>query len=317
MDIPIFVNIEALPPRVGILWLEGVATYEDPSAGVCFRYRYPENNDSKPNNDFDDLEIIAERMGGPKISHRLIKADAYLYNLGLSEIPKDITSEAMVEIFHYACSDIAAVVEQGHYSLFEVMKTAMLSVPPSAPEPMWLWAAMRYRQVNQPPHFEDDQDRVSHLAVRSDGMFINKVRYTYPASIPANLAYADFLLFLFEWQYSVKQLVAGKTAVPASGSPEDSEWVRAVTELRNTMLPNPLWLFDPEVAMARQAEMVADHFQAETDGPEYQTDKHEAKEAIQHEIAHAIFAYLEKEMALKIDIGGFGTFVDARTPSET
>jgi hypothetical protein len=223
----------------------------------------------------------------------------------------------MVEIFHLAFSDIAAVVDQGHYKQFEVMKAAMLNVPPSATEPTWLWVAMRYRQVSQPPHVEDDQDRVSHLAVRSDGMFINKVRYTYPASIPANLAYSDFLLFLFEWQYSVKQLVAGKTAVPASGSPEEPEWVRAVTELQNTMLPNPLWFFDSEVAKARQAELVADHLRAETDGPECQTDKHEAKEAIQHEVAHAIFSFLEREMALKIDIGGFGTFVDARIPSKT
>ncbi len=88
----------------------------------------------------------------------------------------------MLEIFQHAFSDIAGLAERGDYQHFEVMTSQMLAMPPDSPDPIWLWAAIRYRPIMK-AGVRSDADRISHLAVRSDGGYINKVRYTYSASL--------------------------------------------------------------------------------------------------------------------------------------
>lgn len=311
-DIPIFDAVEALPPRIGLLWLADVEVFEDPRAGVCFRYRYPEKDSHGP----ADLDAIAERLGGPRPDLRLLKADVYLYNPGLPVVPADLMSDETVAILQQALAEVTFVAEQGHYQQFEIMSAGLLNVPPAAAESAWLWAAMRYRQTRG-PLADDDQDRVSHLAVRTDGGYINKVRYTYTAAIPASRAYSDFLLFLFEWRHSIGRVLAGKGAVPPSGDPDDPEWLRTVTELQIASLPHPLWFFDPTAAEARQAELLMDHLQVEAGAPERPLEGHEVRDAVHHEVAHAIFSILEREMAMDIEIGGFGAVADGRNPPKT
>jgi hypothetical protein len=311
-NIPIFSTIETLPPRTGLLWLVDVGAYKDQRAGFHFQYRYLENNSRAPAGEPNGIEAIADRLSGPKPNLRLLKADTYLYNAGLSAVPADLMSDDMIAIFHQAMADIVATAEQGRYQQFEVMTAGPLNVPPEAAEPAWVWAAMRYRPVKGPGN-DDDQDRVSHLAVRTDGGYINKVRYTYPAALPPSLAYSSFLLFLFEWRHSIERVLAGKSPVPPSGDFNDPKWLRAVTELRTVPLPHPLGFFDRTAAEARQAELLAGHLH----GPERPFDKFELREALVHEAAHALFSDLEREMALEIGMGGFGGFADGRTPPKT
>ena len=156
----------------------------------------------------DELEVLAERLSGPALDFRLVKADVYLYDLGLPVVPVDLRSDDMMEIFRQALAEISAVVKQGDYHQFELMMAELLAMPPLGGEPTWLWAAMRYRQGKKTEE-DYDQDRVSHLAIRTDAGLTNKVRYTYPATLAPALAYAGFLLFLFEWKHSIYRVIAG------------------------------------------------------------------------------------------------------------
>lgn len=220
----------------------------------------------------------------------------------------------MGAIFQHALDEIRDLVRRGRYHHFEIMMAELLALPPHAAEPSWIWAAMRYRQAKG-PGVASDEDRVSHLVLRSDGNHINKVRYTYPATFPPSLTYAGFILFLFEWKHSLNRLLAGKAAVRPAGDPSDEEWVRMVDELRNVPLPHALGFFDQTLAEARQTELVAHHFSAVSDAAERRVEEHQIRAALHHEVAHAIFSILEKEMAIQVDFGGLGAFVDVRKPS--
>jgi hypothetical protein len=301
-----------VPNRVGVLWLADIEVYEDRRAGVALRYVYPDLDEPSPPRDpSDPLAAAAERSRGPKPDFHLVKANVYLYNLGLSEVPTDLRSDGMLEIFQHAFSDIASLVERGDYQQFEVMISRMLAMPPDSQDPVWLWAAMRYRQTTK-ASVRSDADRISHLVVRSDGGHINKVRYTYPASLPPALAYAGFLLFLFEWKHSVDRVLAGGSPVPPEGDTADLHWTRMVAELKQVPLPHVLGFFDESVAAARQAEIVGHHFAVSGDSSERELEPDEIRAAMRHEIAHTAFTILEKDMAIELDFGGIGSFVDGR-----
>jgi hypothetical protein len=312
-DIPIFGAVDRLPYRVGILWLADVDVYPDPRAGVGFRYIFPDEDKPPPRDEFDPAVVAAERARGPKPELSLVKADAFLYHLGLSALPSDVTSDQMREILQHAFNDIGTLIERGEYQHFEVLMSQMLAMPPHTGEPVWLWLSMRYRQATK-PNVRWATDCVSHLVVRTDGGYINKIRYTYPASLAPQLAYSGFLLFLFEWKHSVDRVLTGRSAIPPEGDKGDAEWMRMVAELKDVRLPHPLGFFDETLVAARQAEIVSDHFAASGYDQERKLEVHETGTALLHEFAHTIFAGLEKDMAIELDYGGLGSFVDARPP---
>lgn len=183
--IPVFGNENRLPARIGGLALESVDQYPDPNLGVMVRYGLPP----------------------------LVKADAYLYDLGMSDIPEDLQSPLVVQFFEESLHGVTMAAEQGIYRDFEILGSGYLNLPPESPEPFCLGASFAYRQNSEAPIpvvFPDksgvinDVGRVvSHLALRIDRGYINKVRYNYPESA-GEAGFAGFLGFIMEWTESVK-----------------------------------------------------------------------------------------------------------------
>lgn len=176
--LPIFRDESRLPTRLAGLDFEGVHYYPQPGMGVSVRY------------------------GGPGVA----KADAYLYDLGLTDVPTDLKSERVVEWFREACGGVFEAARRGVYSDLEVRASQFLHLPADAPEPFALWASFVYAQAPAPGVGYTGK-RVSNLALRTDHGQINKVRYTYPdpgAGEAADAALAAFLRFLVEWTDAVR-----------------------------------------------------------------------------------------------------------------
>jgi len=178
--IPIFWTEESLPPVCGGLEFRGVETYDDPNLGVGIRYQ------------------------GPFSLH----ADVFLYDLGLSEIPQDLHSKEVIQIYQDSLDSLFAAAEAGRYLELENISTQYLHVPLDAPEPFCLWGIFTYRQAKGDDVLFTGK-QVSHMTLRTDHGFINKVRYTYPDS--EDTEYEDFegfLLFLLEWNDAVQEFIS-------------------------------------------------------------------------------------------------------------
>jgi hypothetical protein len=171
--IPVFGSESQLPASVGGLAFVHVEYFADPRLGVSIRYGKPTT----------------------------AKADAYLYDLGLSDIPSDLGLQQVVEWFQHSCQDVMLAAERGLYLDFEVLASRYLHIPPGAPDPFCLWASFAYRQISGPGVFTGR--RVSNLALRTDRGHINKVRYTYPEDAGEH-GFAGFLGFVVEWTYLVQ-----------------------------------------------------------------------------------------------------------------
>ena len=242
---------------------------------------------------------------------QLVTADVYLYTAGFAEIPTDLESAQMHDIFDASLNEIGVAAARGIYEGLEFMTRGSLALPPHALDPVWLWAVIRYRQADGAA--VATRDRVSHLAIRSDSGWIMKLRYTYPAVLPPQWAYNSFLVFAFEWKHSVDRFRAGRGAVPPEGDASDPVWQRLVGELRRAPLPHRLGFFDPVLAEAYQEELMAGLLHADEDAPERELDEHEA-DLVLHEMSHAIYAILEGEMALQLPSAGLGQFVEGHRP---
>jgi hypothetical protein len=173
-SIPIFGDELHLPHRLAELDYVELKVYSDQRLGVCARY----GNDSD------------------------VRADAYLYDLGLASIPEDLRAAEVAEWFRQACSDVFHQGQQGHYLDLQVQVSQYLHIPQDAPEPFCLWAVFQFRGAPDPQIAFEGQ-RVSHLALRTDRGYINKVRFTYPESMEAS-AFPAFLAFLQEWTHAVQ-----------------------------------------------------------------------------------------------------------------
>ncbi len=175
-QIPIFVVEASLPPICGGLFLCDVKVLEDPRLGVAIRYQ-------------------AEN----------VHADTFLYDLGLPDIPMDLRSSDVHEWFQKAWQDILLVSEREHYRDFQPLAFQFLHLPPEAPEPFCLWAAFSYRSVVDPQASSAGRT-VSHLTLRTDLGFINKVRYSYSEDEQLKEAqFHAFLFFLLEWTAAVQE----------------------------------------------------------------------------------------------------------------
>lgn len=294
-SIPIFVEKDNLPLRVGRLVLGDIDIYSEKAYGVRIHYY----------------------AGGD------IKADIYLYNLGISELPQNMKSSEMSEIFQMSYSEIISAAQQGIYENLEVMISRYLRLPGSNLEPKcWMWSAFRYKH-SASPHQTSTFDLVSHLAMRIDRGFINKVRYTYSGHLEEQ-EFSHFLEFLVEWRQAVQsfQIDTKNQATHVDGLPPDLvAFTQLFPKLSGSKQVLPLSFFNLQTLMEKEAESAKDIVGEYSDDKAipYQGRNINAytSEGLHHEVAHAIFSLLEDEMALTVNIAGFPRRIDLRPPKET
>ena len=184
--IPVFGTRDKVPPLVDHLILEGVDQYPDPRLGVMIRYGIPP----------------------------IVKADAYLYDLGLPDISEDLHSPQVSQLFEESLQSVLMAADQGLYLDLEVLGSGYINVPPDATDPLCLCTSFAYRQNSQAPvpsagipgkHgvINDVGRLVSHLAMRVDRGYINKVRFNYPENA-GERAFGGFVRFMTEWTEAVQ-----------------------------------------------------------------------------------------------------------------
>lgn len=190
--IPVFGSKDQLPASIAGLDLESVDHYPDPKLGVMVRYGMPP----------------------------FVKADAYLYDLGLTDIPGDLQSPRVAQWFQESFEGVLMAAKQGIYRDFEVLGSGYINVPPDAPDPLCLCASFTYRQdsgASVPVVFPEKEGTpvitdigrlVSHMALRTDRGYINKVRFNYPEEAGEG-GFAGFLNFMVEWTRVVQTAPAG------------------------------------------------------------------------------------------------------------
>jgi len=174
--IPLFEREQSLPRRVGLLPYREATVYDDERLGIKIRY--------------------ASVTG--------VKADIYLYDLGLTDIPSDIESPIVQEYFKDACGDVFVAEKRGILLELELKTSQYLYLPRDTPKPMYLWASFYYRQAPGPSTTFEGM-RYSHLALRTDKGYINKIRYTYP-DIGDENASRGLVAFLMDWHNVVQHI---------------------------------------------------------------------------------------------------------------
>ena len=186
-SIPIFGTEDQIPATIAGLGLESVERYPDPRLGVMVRYGIPP----------------------------WVKADVYLYDMGLTDISDDLESPQVIELFQESLQGVVMAASQGIYRDFEIIQSGYINLPPEAPEPLCLCASFAYRQnaeASIPVVFPDRTDTpvindigrlLSHMAMRTDRGYINKVRFNYPEAAGEG-GFAGFLNFLTEWTNAVQ-----------------------------------------------------------------------------------------------------------------
>jgi hypothetical protein len=220
--IPVFGGEDRVPGSVAGLNLIDVIRYEDPRMGAEFRYGFPP----------------------------ICKADAYLYDMGLTGIPEDLRAQPVLEAFRQSYDGVMQTARIGITRDLEELGTSILTLPDEPSTPFCYYASFAYRQNEQPPHVprgliaDEDREYVasdigrvrSHLAVRADRGFINKIRFTYveratepsylgidPAELPEHLrndvAFAGFWNFLLAWTRAVQSAPTLMASQPAGSSP--------------------------------------------------------------------------------------------------
>jgi hypothetical protein len=182
--LPLFGEERFLPAVVAGLNLEGVHHYPQPELGISVRYG-----------------------AGP------VKADAYLYDLGLPDVPSDLRAPQVMEWFQEACGGVFTAAERGMYSDVKVLASQFLVLDADPASPFCLWAAFSLAQ-NPGPGTSHTGPRISHLVLRTDRGYINKIRYTYPEPAPEGV-FASFVDFITGWTRAMRE-APGHTA--GSGS---------------------------------------------------------------------------------------------------
>jgi len=149
--IPVFGVESSIPRKCAGLSFSEVNYYDDPRLGIGIRY------------------------DGPTPIH----ADTYLYDLGLPHITNDLTSPEVMLWFQQSCHDIFRYAELGIYLNLEEVNSKFLYFPEDDPDPFCLWASFTY---NTAPGkgISYTGKLMSHIALRTDREFINKVRFSHP-----------------------------------------------------------------------------------------------------------------------------------------
>ncbi len=257
-------------------------------------------------NEDAELKMVSELFRGPLGATPPVKADVYLYDVGIQNLPEDLHSSQMDALFQQAIGVIEAVVSTGAYTHFEYLIADVLTVPPDCPEPTWIWLAMRYRQ-KPTTGTEVEEDRLSPLAMRAEAKYIHKVRSGHVGS---SLSIRRLSTLLWGWRHSVCRVANGQPANLEEDELPDEQWTRILAKLQTPALPHALGFFDQVDAEARQSAALAQHFSGDVEVPEVELEGDDVRDAYLHETAHAVFSFLEKQMKIDLHIGGFAEFVD-------
>jgi hypothetical protein len=150
---------------------------------------------------FQSVEIYTDSRLGASATYMLspsVVADVYLYDFG-REISQDVESPEILEYFQGAYHDILRAADQGIYQDLQVKVSKYLHLPPTADQPFCLWAAFAFRQAPT-AQFPAGEECISHLVLRPDRGYINKLRFTYPSNpTTEDQSFEQFLNFFRDW----------------------------------------------------------------------------------------------------------------------
>jgi hypothetical protein len=181
--IPLFETEGALPGFLGALRYEGFEAFEDAGLGVRLAY-----------------------------GSGLTRADVYLYDSGTPYVSNEIDSEEVETHFLQAYSNILEAAKMGGYERFQAGAVEWMQLPGDFPRPSYHWATFVFggrhgvrngtRKGSDSCEGDDSGLFVSHLMVRSDGGYINKIRYTVPLEDAEQVE--GLIQFLVDWQNTVQ-----------------------------------------------------------------------------------------------------------------
>ena len=107
-----------------------------------------------------------------------IKADVYIYNLGLTAIPDGIESRELVGVFEQARREVHDMEKSGSYQSVKKLSEDVASFGHFASAPRALRAYFSFTQ--------DGTDRFSHIYLTAYKNLFLKIRFTYPKEQKAN-----------------------------------------------------------------------------------------------------------------------------------
>jgi len=175
-NIPVFGVEAAIPPTCGGLSFCGMEFYGESDHDASFRYTGP----------------------------GFIRADAYLIKEDGEDITGDLQSPVVIQLFQNACEALFMAAEAGIYLDLETLVSREICLPHEPATPFCLWGAFAYRQAPGPDVIFTER-QISHLSMRIDRGYINKVRYTYPdGEMMAKEGCAFFMAFIEEWTAAIR-----------------------------------------------------------------------------------------------------------------
>jgi hypothetical protein len=169
IDIPIFDDEDALPIQLHRLKYAFFQLYSDPRGGISLRYGNPDGT----------------------------VADVYLYDGGFEKLPDGVRFGEMDRLFESECHQIIAV-KAGLCSDFRPTKSQELKLLGGS-EPSHLCMTFTYSSPDARGVM------TSHMAIRADMGFLNKVRYTYPSAFGES-GLVGFEAFLRDWGHAIDAL---------------------------------------------------------------------------------------------------------------
>lgn len=177
--IPVFGVESSVPAMCALLSLTEIYSYDDPRMGVGFKYEGPD----------------------------YIHADAYLYDLGLPHITDDIKSPEVISWFKIALAEIFKFVELGEYKNFTMAFSDFFFLEQNKSNPFCLLSSFIYEatitDASNGNNIICEMEQMSHLTLRTDRGFINKIRFSYPREV-SHIGIKVFRAFLLDWTTAVQ-----------------------------------------------------------------------------------------------------------------
>jgi hypothetical protein len=181
--IPIFQHERNLPPILGGLRYQSTSVYCHAPLDVGVWYAVPNG----------------------------YTADVFLYDPGRENAPAGVTDPRLQGFSQSAVSAVFASERNGTCRDVRILGTWYARIPEDAPEPTYLWTALSY-VTEADPTFGYTGLWYSHLAIRADCGFVNKVRYSYIEPRAAD-GVRNLGAFLQDWYIAVqgaRLLVGGR-----------------------------------------------------------------------------------------------------------
>jgi hypothetical protein len=235
------------------------------------------------------------------------KVDVYIYDLGLPELPRDLESSQMDELFRFTCGEVITAAQLGLYSDLEFMTSGLIPNFKTEEKAAWLWAAFRYKQKGGGGARAIQDDLYSHLALWTRFDFIHKVRCTYNPDLVAGNPFGEFVAFLHEWDQLMRYAAEDLTA-----SENDAEDDTRLQLIRNLEPPFAIDFFDANEARSRELLKLRRQWDSIGYGDKPITGiprQGRLETILKHEISHHALFGLEAMMALDIRRAGFPRLV--------